>query len=310
MSKEQASTIKTSVGGQALIEGIMMKGPAAYCVAVRTPQGGIKTQITQTKQSRWSKIPLVRGVFNFADSLITGYKCLSYSTEIAIPEDDEPVSKLEQWIQKKFGDKGTGVLVGFSAILGGSLAIVLFTILPTVITSFIARFLPIGNIIAVVEGVLKILMFILYLALISRMKDIARMFAYHGAEHKTIACYEAGEELTVENVMKYTRFHPRCGTSFMLIVLVVSIIVSSFISWESTLARVVMKLVLLPLVMGISYEVIRFAGRHENALTKIISAPGLWMQRLTTNEPDGSMIEVAIAAVTPVLPKQKEDAEW
>ena len=310
MNKQQTSANKTLVGGQALLEGIMMRGPKKYCVAVRNPEGEIVTQVTPTQQNKWSKIPLVRGIFSFAGSLITGYKCLMYSAEIAMPEEAEPESKFEKWIGDTFGDKGINVLMVISALLGGSLAIVLFTVIPTFIAGFIAQILPIGKWVSVLEGILKIVMLVVYLALISRMKDIERTFAYHGAEHKTIACYEAGEELTVENIKKYTRFHPRCGTSFLLIVLIVSIAVSTFISWESAIMRVALKLALLPLVMGISYEIIRFAGKYENPVTKAISAPGLWLQRLTTNEPDDSMIEVAIASVLPVLPENREDAQW
>lgn len=307
---KQEQTYKTSVGGQALIEGVMMRGPEAYCVAVRTPNGEIETKITAVKPNKWGKVPLVRGVINYIESLITGYQCLMYSAETAMPDEVEEDSKFEKWISKTFGEKGNNALMVLSAVLGGSLAIVLFMVLPTMVVGVINSFLPLHGWRAAVEGLLKIGMFIIYLALISQMKDIKRMFGYHGAEHKTIACYEAGEELTVENIRKHTRFHPRCGTSFILIVLLVSILVSSFITVQSTLLRVVLKLVLLPLVMGISYELIRFAGRHDNFLTKIISAPGLWTQRLTTNEPLDEMIEVAIASVIPVMPEEKELAEW
>lgn len=308
MSKQ--ANFKTSVGGQALIEGIMMRGPESYCVAVRCPNGEIDAATTAAAPTKASKIPIVRGVLSFVGSLTTGYKCLMRSADIAMPEGEEADSKFEKWLSEKLGEKGTAFLTGISAVLGGSLAIVLFMVLPTLITGFLARFFALGVFKTALEGVLKIAIFLCYLLLISQMKDIRRMFQYHGAEHKTIACYEAGEALTVENVRTKSRFHPRCGTSFILIVLVVSIVLFSFLPWTSTLARVGLKLLLLPLVVGISYEFIRYAGRHNNWFTRLLSAPGLWLQRLTTKEPLDDMIEVAIAAVIPVLPKNREDAAW
>lgn len=200
--------------------------------------------------------------------------------------------------------------MALAAVCGGLLAIVLFMVLPTAIVGLIDRFLPLGWGKVVLEGVLKIALFVGYLFLCTRMKEIHRVFEYHGAEHKTIACYEAGEELTVENVRHHRRFHPRCGTSFMILVLIVSILLFSVLPWSSTGLRVVLKLLLLPVVMGVSYELIKLAGRYDNLFTRIISAPGLWLQRLTTFEPDDSMIEVAIAAVTPVLPDHPDEAKW
>ena len=298
------------MGGQALIEGIMMKGPQSYCVAVRSPDGGIDTSVTPTQPSKWNKIPVLRGMVNFIGSLVVGYQCLMHSAEVAMPDEEEPESRFEKWVNDKLGEKAGSLLTTVSAVLGGGLAIVLFMILPTFLTGLIGRFVPLGAFKAAVEGVLKMVVFVLYLVLISQMKDIKRMFQYHGAEHKTIACYEAGEELTVANIRTKSRFHPRCGTSFILIVLVVSIILFSFIPWRTTLGRVGLKLLLLPVVLGISYEFIRYAGRHENWFTRIVSAPGLWMQRLTTAEPLDEMIEVAIAAVQPVLPADREEAAW
>ena len=219
-------------------------------------------------------------------------------------------SAFDRWVETHLGEKAQNFVMALAAVLGGMLALVLFLVLPTVITGALARFLPLDGWRALLEGVLKVAIFVGYLALVRKMKEMKRMFRYHGAEHKTIACYEAGEELTVENVRRHTRFHPRCGTSFLVLVLLISILVSSVLPWSSTGLRVVLKLLVLPVVMGISYELIKLAGRCDNIVTRIISAPGLWLQRLTTAEPDDSMIETAIAAVLPVLPEKPEDGLW
>ncbi len=290
-----------SIGGQALIEGIMMKGPQSYSIAVRTPDGGISVKKYRVKPGKFAKIPVLRGMYSFIDSLLTGYKSLMASADAAMIELEE--DPMEIWLKKHFGDKAADILLMVAGVLGGMLALVLFMVLPTTFTGIIDRFIPLGGLKAAVEGVAKLAIFVLYLWLISKMSEIKRLFAYHGAEHKTIACYEAGEELTVENVRKHTRFHPRCGTSFMFIVLLVSIAVFSFVPWQSTLGRVVMKVLFLPVVVGIAYEILRYTGRHSNACTKLMAAPGLWFQRMTTNEPDDSMIEVAIASVNAILPE-------
>ena len=219
-------------------------------------------------------------------------------------------SKLDKWINEHLGEKAQNFVMSLAAVLGGMLALVLFMVLPTTIVGLLGKVLPLEGVRALLEGVLKIAIFIGYLALVRNMKDIKRMFRYHGAEHKTIACYEAGEELTVENIRRHSRFHPRCGTSFLVLVILISILVSSLLPWSSTGLRIVLKLLTLPVVMGISYELIKLAGRYDNILTRIISAPGLWIQRLTTSEPDDNMIEVAIAAVKPVLPENWEDSLW
>ncbi|MEG2769828.1 MAG: DUF1385 domain-containing protein, partial [Oscillospiraceae bacterium] len=234
--------------------------------------------------------------------IITGYKCLMRSAEISMGDEfiDEE-SKFDKWIEKHFGKKAMGFIMGFSAVGGALLAIALFMVLPTFFVGIIDKFIPLGGFKALIEGAIKIAIFIIYIALVSKMKEIYRVFCYHGAEHKTIACFEANEELTVANVRKHTRFHPRCGTSFILIVLVVSILLFSLLPWTSTLVRAALKVLLLPLVMGIAYEIIRFAGKHNNPITRAVSAPGMWLQRLTTHEPEDSMIEVAIAAVKAVL---------
>ncbi len=307
-----AEKFKTSVGGQALIEGIMMKGPQKICTAVRRPDGGIETKEESSAHYAWQKIPLVRGVFGMVESMIVGYRCLMYSAEISMGEEafQQEESKLDKWLREHLSEKVQNFIMSLAAVIGGLLAIVLFTVLPTAIVGGLAKIVPLDGWRALLEGILKMVIFVAYLALVRNMKDIKRMFRYHGAEHKTIACYEAGEELTVENIRRHSRFHPRCGTSFLVLVLLVSILLFSALPWSSTGLRVVLKLFLLPLVMGISYELIKIAGRYNNIVTRIISAPGLWIQRLTTSEPDDSMIEIAIAAIQPVLPERPEDGKW
>ena len=305
---------RTSVGGQALMEGVMMRGPKRLCCAVRRPDGGIETDIKELPPKKWyEKVPFVRGVFAMIGSMITGYRCLMYSADIAMQdsEDSEPESKLDKWLDEHLGEKFQNALTVCAALMGGVVASLLFSVTPTSVVGFVSRFVPLGRWGRVVlEAVLKMAIFVAYLALCSRMKEIHRLFEYHGAEHKTIACYEAGEPLTVENIRKYPRFHPRCGTSFLILTLLVSIAVFSVIPWTGTALRVVYKLLFLPLVMGISYELLKLCGRTDNLLTHIIRAPGLWVQRLTVFEPDDSMIECAIQAVTPVLPENPEEGQW
>ena len=300
---------KTSIGGQALIEGIMMKGPHVTAIAVRQPDGEINIKTEPTKKNPFKKVPILRGMYSFIESLVTGYNCLMHSANIAFEEVGEP-TKLEKWLEKKFGKKASDFLTMVAGVLGGMLAIVLFMVLPTVITGLISRFVDLGVFKAAVEGMLKLIIFFIYLWGITHLEDVKRLFMYHGAEHKTIACYEAGLELTVENIRPQSRFHPRCGTSFLFIVIIVSIIVFSFVPWSSTLARVGLKLLFLPLVLGIAYEILKFTGRHENACTKVLAAPGMFFQKFTTLEPDDDMIEIAIAATKEVIPESKEDDKW
>ncbi len=302
---------KTSIGGQALIEGIMMRGPKKSAMAVRNPQGEIVLEKWDNDPAdkkpniidKLRKLPIVRGVFNFAISMIAGYKSLMKSAEIAGFEDED----------EKEDNKGMMAVVGIIAgVLGVCLSVGLFILLPTFLYDLIAKVLPAiaGNRIlkSVFEGILKIAILVAYMAAVSRMNDIKRTFQYHGAEHKTIFCYEAGLELTVENVRKQGRFHPRCGTSFLIVMLLVSIFIGMIIPPElPTLIRTLIKVLLLPITMGIGYEFIKFAGKHENAVTKILSAPGLWMQRITVLEPDDSMIECAITAVKEVIPDDGSD---
>lgn len=311
MKKETG--FKTTIGGQALIEGVMMRGPDRNAMAVRLPDGKIDVETWERSGvgKKWyRKTPFVRGIFNMVDSLMVGYKCLMSSAEKAGMEEEEP-SKMEQWLSQKLGASINTVVSALAVLIGGALAVGLFMVLPTSLVGLLGgEGLTSPFLRSLLEGVAKIAIFIAYLFLVSRMKDIRRVFEYHGAEHKTIACYEAGEDLTVENVRTKARFHPRCGTSFLLIVMVISILTFSAITVKGIVIRVVLKLVLLPLVVGISYELIQYAGRHDNPVTRALSAPGLWLQNLTTNEPDDSQIEVAIASMVPVLPAIKGEDSW
>ncbi len=330
MSKnsEKKADKKTTVGGQALIEGIMMKGVSVGAMAVRKKDGTIQVDEWELPEKKWfNKAPIVRGCFNFVQTLKEGWSCMNKSMEISgmMDDDDEPQSKLDIWIEKHFGDKAYGVIGGIISFLMIVAMLFVFLFVPSWLFSFIEKAAgetDVSGWKAAFEGVLKLILFVAYMAVIAQMKDIKRTYEYHGAEHKTIACYEAGKPLTVENIKPMVRFHPRCGTSFIIITLLVSILVYSLIPinpaewWAiennalAALLRVLIKLPLLPVVVGISYELIKLAGRYTNIFTKIISAPGLWMQRLTTREPDDSQIEVAIAAVTPCLPKEGEDDNW
>lgn len=308
---------KSKIGGQALIEGVMMRGVDTSAMAVRLPDGTIDVETwaaNNGKKAPWfKKVPFVRGVFNFVSSLVEGYKCLSKSADKAMAGEEEEETRFEKWLTEKLGDKLSGIITGVALVLGVVLAVVLFMWLPSLISGLLGKVLPLNSFLkTVVEGVLKIIIFILYLAATSLMSDMRRTYEYHGAEHKTIACYEAGLELNVENVKKQTRFHPRCGTSFIFIVLFISIIVFSVLRlpWDNTVIRVLCKLALMPFVVGIAYELIRIAGRYDNIFTKIISFPGIKLQKLTTREPDDSEIEVAIASLLPCIPDDKEDDKW
>lgn len=304
------SNIKTSIGGQALLEGIMMRGPKKTAMAVRDPQGNIVIEEFPTavsSRSKITKLPFVRGIFNMYDSLRVGYKCLMRSAEISGLEEEENTEKTEK--QNKLFKT---VLLPLAAVFGIVLAVGLFMYLPALLYKLLSSAIPAleGNRVlqSVFEGVFRILIFVLYIAAVSLMKDMRRVFSYHGAEHKCIFCYESGKELTVDNVKPMRRFHPRCGTSFVILVLLVGIIIAMFIPASvPTIARVGIKLLCLPLVVGIGYELIKFAGKHDNIITRIVSAPGMWLQHLTTKEPDDSMIECAIAALTKVIPEDGSD---
>lgn len=312
MSKQTNSkTIKTSIGGQAVIEGVMMRGPKLTALSVRMPDQSISTETWDTPNSnKWyKKTPFIRGVFNFVESLTDGYKSLMKAAEKAgLDDEEEEPSKFEQKLRQLLGDKFMPFLQGCILLFSLAMALFFFAFLPTTLVGFFKDYINHPLALSALEGLTKIAILILYLALISNMSDIKRVFMYHGAEHKTIFCYEHGEELTVENVRKYTRFHPRCGTSFLVIVLLLSILVSSMVSWDNLWMRVGLKVLCLPIIMSLSYECIKFAGRHDNLFTHILSAPGLWTQRLTTREPDDSMIEVAIASMKKVIPENPDEA--
>lgn len=313
MAREKTKCI-TSIGGQALVEGIMMRGPKKTEIAVRQTDGTISLREVETeslgKKYPFLKWPFLRGIAAMIDSLSVGYKALSYSVEQSGMEDDEEPSKFDKWVQEKFGDKMMSVIMTAGTVLGLLLAIVLFFMLPTVIFNLVRDYLTgsaLNNWRSLIEGIMRILIFLVYIVMCSRLPEIRRLFEYHGAEHKTIFCYENNEELTVENVRRHSRFHPRCGTSFIVIMLILGIVIGFFIPFGNPFVRTLIKLLCIPVVMGIGYELIRLCGRNDNLLTHIISAPGLWMQRITTKEPDDSMIEVAIAAMNAVIPENGED---
>ena len=305
MSKQTNSkTIKTSIGGQAVIEGVMMRGPKLTALSVRMPDQSISTETWDTPNSnKWyKKTPFIRGVFNFVESMTDGYKSLMKAAEKAgLDEEAEEPSKFEQKLRQLLGDKFMPFLQGCILLFSLAMALFFFAFLPTTLVGFFKDYISHPLALSALEGLTKIAILILYLALISNMSDIKRVFMYHGAD-------EHGEELTVENVRKYTRFHPRCGTSFLVIVLLLSILVSSMVSWDNLWMRVGLKVLCLPIIMSLSYECIKFAGRHDNLFTRILSAPGLWTQRLTTREPDDSMIEVAIASMKKVIPENPDEA--
>lgn len=304
---------KTSIGGQALIEGIMMRGPVLSAMACRLPDGSIDLETWPTqkgdKKPWYRTTPFFRGIFNMIDSLVTGYGCLMKSADKSGMDSEEP-SKFEKWLAEKCGADLMKVVGVVAVILGVGLAALLFIVIPTALSSLLKSVVGNGVLLSLIEGLIKIIILVLYMLACSRMQEIHRVFEYHGAEHKTIACYEAMEPLTVENIRPQCRFHPRCGTSFIFLVVFISILVGSFISWEIPLLRMALKLLLVPVVVGIAYELIKLAGRCDNLFTKIISAPGLWLQRITTFEPDDSMIEVAIAAMTAVIPEDPNADRW
>ncbi len=323
MSKQnqQQSKFKTMCGGQALIEGIMMRGPKKQAVVVRRTDGGLEVQEKDLKliKDRYPVLgwPLIRGVVNFADSMYNGVTALMYSAEF-FPEDgeeEEEPSKFEAWLNEKLGnEKFTALITTLAVILGLGMSIGLFFLLPTLLGTAVTVLTPSMLARNLAESVLKVLIFVAYLALCSRMGEMKRVFSYHGAEHKTIFCYEAGLPLTVENVRVQPRHHPRCGTSFLFMVIVISILVSTvvFAVWpvRNPFLRFLAHLAMLPVIVGISYEFNRWAGRHDGPVTKALTAPGLWLQNFTTFEPDDSMIEVGIRALELVLPETKGEDAW
>ena len=321
MSKKQHIT---SVGGQALIEGIMMQGPRGIATAVRKTDKSILVEyhkFTHLKdKNKFFGLPVIRGIVAFFESMIMGYKLLMYSAEASGMEDLEDVemNKFEKWLTDKLGDKFMDIIMAFASLLGFALAFVIFFFLPVFVFNKLNSWtdMTLTPWQGTIEGTMKIIIFVVYMLLVSQMKDIKRLFQYHGAEHKSIACYESGEELTVENVKKCCRFHPRCGTSFMFVMLILSIIIVTLLSLvvpaelkQNTIIWMLIKLPLIPLIMGIGYEFIKYAGKHDNVFVKIVSAPGLWMQRITTKEPDDDIIEVGIEAIKAVITDNIEDDE-
>ena len=307
---------RTSIGGQALIEGILMRGPEKQASVVRSPEG-LVTKVEELKLVRDKYpilgLPIIRGVVTFLDSMVKGIKALMFSADYFPDDASAQPSKLDTWLEEHVpAEKLQSVLVGVSLVLSLGLTLLLFMLLPTFVAGlFHARSALIHNLI---EGVIKIAIFLAYLILCSKQKDVHRVFQYHGAEHKTIFCYEAGLPLTVENARIQPRHHPRCGTSFLFVVIVVSILFSSLaftqVEWQNLWVRIGMHLLLLVPVVGITYEFNRFVGRHDNAVTRVLSAPGMWLQNFTTFEPDDSMLEVAIEALKLVLPSEQGKDAW
>ena len=320
---------KTMIGGQALIEGIMMRGPEKDAIVIRG-KDGLTLELSDRKifpKGSYKTWPFFRGIFNFFDAQVTGVKALMRSADLAPEEMQEEPSKFDLWLEKKLGnEKFQQVILGLAVAMGLGLSVVLFFLLPMIIGGFFDKWLESALAVNLVEGLIRMIIFMAYMFMVSRMNEMKRVFSYHGAEHKTIRCYEAGLPLTVENVRIQTRLHPRCGTSFLLIVMVISILVFSVASsglltlvpaleairgsFGYRLIMIVFKLLLLPIVVGITYEINRLCGRHDNAFTRTMSAPGMWLQNFTTNEPDDGMIEVAIKAVEAVLPEEEGADRW
>lgn len=329
MSKKKNDKPKyVAVGGQALMEGIMMRGPEGTAVALRLPDGSIETEmknfVSVRKKYKILNIPIIRGIVSFAESMIMGYKLIMESAEkTSLDLEEESESKLDKWITDHFGPKMMAVIGGIAAVLGVALAMFLFMFLPSFFFDLINSKLAHGTIDmwrAIFEGVIRVIIFVVYMALVARMKDIRRVYMYHGAEHKTIFAFEHGKELTVENIRKEKRFHPRCGTSFIFVTILLSILISSVVAFafpqltETRLIWIATKILMLPAIMGIGFEFIQLAGKYPNKFTSLLSAPGLLMQRITTCEPDDEIIEVAIeamkGALTGKVPEKKtEEAE-
>ena len=303
MSKKK-QTRYSGIGGQAVLEGVMMKNKDKYAVAVRKPNGEIDVEVEEYKgiagESRIARLPFIRGVFSFIDSLVLGMKVTMHSASFYEEEEEKP-SKTEQRLSKILGDKADDIMMGFTVVLSVIIAVALFMLLPFFISDFLGRYIRNASIIAIIEGVVRILIFLGYILAITMMKDIKRLYMYHGAEHKCINCIEKGRPLTVKDVKRCSRQHKRCGTSFLLFVVLVSVVVFFFIRVDNLALKLVLRLALVPVIAGISYELIRLAGRSDNAIVNLISKPGLWMQKLTTKEPDEDMIEVAIASVEAVF---------
>ena len=330
MAKDKKSkTFKTSIGGQALMEGILMRGVKKQAIVCRKPDGELETKVEELKfiKDRYPilGVPVIRGVVTFIDSMAKGMKAVTYSAELQPEEMQEEPSKLDKWLEEKLGsEKAQSAIIGIAVVLGIALAIGLFVLLP----AFLFELLPksIGLVArCIIEGIIRIVIFLVYLWLCTRLKEIKRMFAYHGAEHKTIFCYEKGLELTVENVRAQSRLHPRCGTSFLVVIMLIAILLVSVMTWvlslfpaiatlpkiAAALVRMLAKLILLPFIVSITYELNRWVGRHDELLiSRIIAWPGKQMQHITTYEPDDGMIECAIEAMKQVIPEEQGEDAW
>ncbi|MPM00558.1 hypothetical protein SDC9_46784 [bioreactor metagenome] len=318
--KQNSKSFKTMIGGQAIIEGIMMIGPKKKAIVVRKPDGELEVKEEERTliKDRYPILgyPILRGIVGFGSSMTTGVKALMWSTEF-FPEEEEEPSKFERWLEGRLGsEKMTKLVVSTAVFMGIAFSVGLFILLPTLISGGLAGLIPgfplWGR--SVLEGILRVAIFLGYLIMCSRLQDIKRVFSYHGAEHKTVFCYEAGLPLTVENVRPQPCHHPRCGTSFLFVVIIVSILVSMAVFTplhiENTFVRMGLHLLILPLIVGVTYEFNRYIGGHDNGLCRFMRAPGLWLQNFTTNEPDDTMIEVGIRALTLVLPEEKGKDEW
>ena len=314
MKQSDSCAFKTSIGGQALIEGILMRGPKKQAIVCRTADVLVeKTEELRFIKDRYPILgwPLIRGCAVFLSSMVNGMKALTYSANLVPLEEQEEPDKLDKWIEEHFPeDRAQKLIIGVAVVLGIALSLFLFIFLPALITGLIRPLR--ASIVArnLSEGLVRVVILLVYMKLVSCTGDVKRLFSYHGAEHKTIYCYEHGKDLTVENVRPESRFHPRCGTSFLLVVVAVSILVNSVVRVQNSFARMGWHLLLLPLVVGISYEINRWCGMHDNPLSAALSAPGKWLQHLTTNEPDDGMIECAIRALELVIPEEKGSDVW
>ena len=312
--KARSCCFRTSIGGQALIEGILMRGPKKQAIVCRTQDGLVeKTEELKFIKDKYPILgwPFIRGCATFLDSMVKGMQALTYSAELVPPEEQGESDKLDQWIEKHFSaEKAQKLIIGTAVVMGIALAVLLFVFLPAFIVGLIRPLTESYLVRNLSEGLVRVVILLLYMRLCCCMSDVKRLFSYHGAEHKTIFCYEHGKPLTVENVRQESRFHPRCGTSFLLVVVVVSILVNAVVRLDNTFARMGCHLLLLPVVVGISYEINRWCGRHDNWLSAALSAPGKWLQHMTTNEPDDSMIECAIRAMELVIPEEKGSDAW
>ena len=309
-----ADDFRTSIGGQALIEGILMRGPTKQSIVVRTPDGLVtKVEEPHFVREKYKILgwPIIRGAVVFIESMVYGVKALTYSASMLPEEEQEQPSKFDKWIEKKFGaEKAEKFIINLAVFLGVCLSVGLFILLPTLLAGFVTDLTESSILRNLTEGVIRITIFLLYMYFCTKSKDLKQVFRYHGAEHKTIFCYEKGLPLTLENVRNQSRFHPRCGTSFLFIVMIISILVFSFVTWSNAWMRMGLRILLLPVVMGVSYEIIRWAGRHDNWLSTALAAPGKALQRLTTDEPDDGMIECALEALKLVIPEQKGTDKW